>query len=174
MEQIFSKTKLNAKFLVWGFGPRKKQKTSYFPKLFFFLFQHFWNIRKEAERRSRSWEETIANGFVCPQKKEKILQWPVSFKDALRQGCPTQISWRAKKKFHHTHLKGAFIKKRSLKHKILGLAGQIKSFRGPHLARGRMLCMFALRHRCPTFSQFHQHSRSTFWANFLSPKDYKP
>ena len=64
------------------------------------------------------------------------------------QGCTTQISWRAKKNFANFFailrailicfypFECAFIKKTSLNRKILGFAGQIKSFRGPHLARG--------------------------------------
>ena len=64
----------------------------------------------------------------------------------LNQGCTTQISWRAKKQFLLTfwpyygpnwyifyHFKGAFINKTSVNHNSLGLAGQIKSFRGPYV-----------------------------------------
>ena len=60
---------------------------------------------------------------------------------SLEQGAQLK-SHGGPKKFHHTqgqkyyvftHSKGAFIKERSLKDKILG---QIKSFCGPHLARG--------------------------------------
>ena len=65
---------------------------------------------------------------------------------ALKQGCPTQISWWAKKNWAiHTgkilclyQFIGWICQENNLKAQNvgLGLAGQIKSFHGPHLARG--------------------------------------
>jgi len=61
------------------------------------------------------------------------------------QGCTTQISWRdnfffviskGQSWYVITLSMGVFAKERSKIHKIWGFVGQIKSFCGPHLARG--------------------------------------
>ncbi len=65
--------------------------------------------------------------------------------DILRQGCTTQISWRAKFNWGHNQgpkwicinkFKGCFYHRKKLNKENKGLWGQIKNFRGPHLARG--------------------------------------
>ena len=54
----------------------------------------------------------------------------------LNKGPSLTITWFSEKSVKCillTHSKGAFIKKTAKKHYIFGLAGQIKSFRGPNV-----------------------------------------
>ena len=92
---------------------------------------------------------------------------------SLTQGCPIKYHGGPQKRLGHTHgpkcyvfthSNGTFFKKRSKKRKILVFAGQIKSFRGSHLARGPYVM-----HACskPSFKRCRCILEVSFASNLM-------